>query len=99
MGPNEDNIEEQEEIKKEGSLIKRMLAAIAEARDMGADPDQIAQMRQMLRQQTDWHPTKKRLSKADRNTRRRAQRKSRQINQRRQRSHQITKGHRKSGRV
>lgn len=99
MDPKEDKIEEQEEVKKEGSLIKRMLAVISEAKDMGATPDQIAQMRRMLRQETNWHPTKKRLSKATRRANRQAQKKARQVNQRRQRSHQITKGHRKSGRV
>lgn len=88
-----------DETKQKGSFVQRMLNAIHEAKDVGADPSQIRQMRQMLLQQTNWHPTKKRLSKATRSTKRRQSRKSRQINQRRQRAHNYTKGHRKSGRV
>lgn len=99
MNPNNDKVEEQEEVKEEGSLLKRMLAKIAEAKDMGATPDQLDKMRQYLYQETGWHPTKKRISKTKRQSKRNAQRKSRQINQRQQRTHQITKGYRKSGRV
>ena len=86
------------ETEKDG-FVTRMLKAINAARQEGASKQQLADMRSFLRQQTDWHPTKKRLGKADRRARRNASKKARQINQRRVRSHAITKGHRKSGRV
>jgi len=80
-------------------FVTKMLKAINEAKDEGASKEQIAKMRAFLRQETNWHPTKKRLNKAERQAKRRTSKKSRQLNQRRQRAHAITKGYRKSGRV
>ena len=61
-------------------LASRMLK---EARDSGADKNELNQVKQYLRVNLDWHPTKKRPSAEARKAKRKAQRRARRITRQR----------------
>lgn len=85
--------------KEKGGWIQHMLNVIKEARTMGATPDQLSHMRQYLYRSTNWHPTKKRVTKEQRRIKNKMQRYSRRVNYKRQKIYRTTKGSIKSGRV
>lgn len=55
-------------------------ALLSQARDAGATPEQMHNLRQAFRMQFDWHPTKKRLTDEQRKKKRAIQKASRRAN-------------------
>jgi len=53
---------------------------LSQARDAGATPEQMQNLRQAFRMQFDWHPTKRRLTDAQRKKKRAIQKASRKAN-------------------
>jgi hypothetical protein len=88
-----------EKTKPKESLLVKFKQILNAAMEGGAEPDQIGHIRKMMRQYTNWHPTKKRISKGRRRRIRKIQKHSRRMNQRRQKFQKTTKGIVKSGRV
>lgn len=66
--------------KEEGSLIDRMLNMIKEAREQGATPAQLDELRKHMRLQTGFHPTKKRTTLDQRKKKRMAAKAARKVN-------------------
>jgi len=78
--------------------LSQLREMIANARRSGLPTKQFGDLRTLMISSGS-HPTKKRLSRAERTSKRRSQKKSRQTNHHRQHIRNITKGHKKSGRV
>lgn len=75
------------------SKISKLLQA---ARDAGAEPAEIAEMRRHFKMTTDWSPTKKRVSPEKRKARRKQQKLSRRANRGTTKGQPNRKGYRRS---
>jgi len=62
------------------NIATAISSLLAQARDAGATPEQIHNLRQGFRMQFDWNPTKKRVSSAKRRRLRKIQKESRRRN-------------------
>lgn len=74
----EDNITPEEKADK--STVSKLRDLIKKAADDGASMEQLGQLKSLLRQQSNWHPTKKRLSKEKRIQKRKEQKQARKRN-------------------
>lgn len=61
-------------------IISAISNLLAQARDAGATPDQIRNIRQGFKLEYDWSPTKKRISPAKRKRLRTLQKQARRVN-------------------